>query len=271
MSVEKKKEVILIYTPQDKDLAGKFKWEIFGGNVPIKLREYVVEGREELITNGRNFVERFFNEALGLRVRDSEEAGGGNESMAFTPTWFTQSSPSVDKRSLAECYVYVKTFNIQAFPAVIVDGQVVAEGKIPSIDELMQKLGLPLQKPETGAQPLKVEERGEALEAKSEPIYVQIKPEEQEAKPSPEPQPTAPLQEGETMVVKIKDSGSVEALDDETRSRILEVLNRTRFIGPSECTSCLYFIESDSRCALLHVNIVDPKRPVCRSVAATQS
>lgn len=268
-------KIILIYTPKNKDLVNKFEEDLirnFGDKVPLKLWKYAVENKEELLLIGQDFAERFFNETLGLRVQERNFEGDLEKNMAtlesnlaFTPTGL--SSPNInDKRVLAECYVYVKMFKIENFPAVIVDDVLIAEGRIPSIEELSLKLGVSIlpQRPQKISEVrLEAESKQEAVKMESEePLYVHIKHEDSETQPTlaqPHSMPT------ETLGKKAQPVG-LEVLEDETKRRIAEILNRTKFRGPDECTSCLYFIEGESRCALLHMGISDPKRPLCRIV-----
>lgn len=256
-------EIVLICTPQDGDVAERFGEDLLkiGVGASMRLKKYVVTDREKLMSAGAELAAKFFNEALGLRVRglgdtqkDSDMGLGG----AFSEL------SSFDQRMLAECYVYLKAYNISRFPAVIINGQLFAEGKMPSPEEVAAKFGLTQKKPETVVvreEPARIVEE---QEEKAEPIYVRIKPEPEEVRPEPQKPEPVPLAE-EQIRVKIIDEPS-QTLDEETRRRIVEILNRTKFRGPEECTSCLYFIADESRCAFLHVSVIDPKRPLCRSV-----
>lgn len=258
-------EIILIYTPKDKESIDKFEEEVtknFGKKVSIRLKKYTIASKDSLFSIGQNLAERFFNEALGIRAQEFEE-GESYPASPSTPSFFM----FTNERMLAECYVYAKMFKIENFPAVIVDDTLIAEGRIPSLEELSLRLEAytALQKPQAeGEALLKAKVEQEIPRVEAEPLRVYIKPEGSESPQMPaQPKPTPKKAAFEE--IKVQSTGlGLEGFDEETKRRIAEILNRTKFRGPDECTLCLYFIESENRCALLHVGISDPKRPICR-------
>ncbi|HLH45316.1 MAG TPA: hypothetical protein VKV31_00935 [bacterium] len=266
-------EITLLFESKDKVEVERFKRNLLEQISPqmgIRFLELSFDKKEDLSTRGRELAEKFFNAAVGLGAIMASESQEHQESsgLAFTPEWFSSTSKTLDERTLAECYVYAKTFGLNDFPAVLANKIVVTAGRLPSIEEVASQLKItaPPKEPltqsvsqETKNIPVPPQEMDaqNPVQIQQEPLYVHLAQEQTE--------PTALNSdisgEQETAVAS---SGPSITLDEQTKARIVEVLKRTGFRGPGECTDCLYFIENESRCALLHISISDVKKPVCR-------
>ncbi|MEM0120581.1 MAG: hypothetical protein QW688_03960 [Thermoprotei archaeon] len=256
-------EIIIIYEAKDKNVVETFKKDLvekMGSRTTIKLSELSFGKKEDVLTEGRDLAERYFNATVGLNYLatfEKQEASG----LAFTPEWFiTSSGKKVDERSLAECYVYSKIYELNDFPAVIANNTVVATGKLPSIDEVASKIidtenmePPTLSGGEKGGIKVLIKEEQEAIQNQAEPLRVHLAQEQ-------------PVTAGMNTTVEeqLPNSKTENSIEQTTKTRITEILKRTGFRGPEECTECLYFIDSENRCGLLHITIFDVKRPVCR-------
>ncbi len=216
----------------------------------IELIDLMFENKEEMLNKGRLLAELFFNTVVGLT----------------TPNLMTQDQSfgifAEDNRRLAESYVYVKMYGISDFPAIIVNNTVATVGKLPDIT-LVSSIISPktlTEQPKDTLQP-QVERQvyGQPVTPTEpeKPIRVLIQEETRN-----ELNPIQAVQNPRlTERVEVQPVGAI--LDEQTKKNIVEILKRTSFRGPSECTNCLYYIESERRCALLHLNIRDPKAPLC--------
>jgi len=269
-------DITLIYASSDKSAAEKFKEDVsrnLGNQISFRFTEYVVKHkktkpmeyslggltfRDEVVANkgdilnaGRELAELFFNDAIGLRIQAFSEKG---ESQTSGPA--SVSNYFDDDRSLAEFYVLAKMFGINSLPAVVINGNVLVQGRMPTVEEVASKLNVtiePADKKLYKEHATVIEEEQKTTEPSSETLYVHI-----------EEEPKIKSEETTIVVDADKSKGGLEGLDEESRTRVLEILSRTRFRGPDECSSCFYYIENESRCALLHVAISDPKHPLCR-------
>jgi hypothetical protein len=267
-------EVTILFESKDKVEVERFKknlLEQISPHIGIRFVELDFDKKEDLSTRGRELAEKFFNAAVGLGAIMTSEGQEHQESsgLAFTPEWFSSSSKVSDERTLAECYVYAKTFGLNDFPAVLADKMVIATGRLPSVEEVASqfKITVPLIK-----EPLT---QSISQETENMPVVTQEMDAQGLTQIQPEPLRVHLAQEqAEAVDLDSQISGKQQAaaasgatditLDEQTKARIVEVLKRTGFRGPEECTGCLYFIENENRCALLHISISDVKKPVCR-------
>jgi len=267
-------EVTILFESKDKVEVERFKrnlLEQISPHMGIRFLELCFDKREDLLTKGRELAEKFFNAAVGLGAIIASESQEHQESsgLAFTPEWFSSSSKTSDERTLAECYVYAKTFGLNDFPAVLTNKIVVAAGRLPSLEEVASQLKIPVPSPK---EPLTQSIR---QERENIPVVPKEMGTQSLTQIQPEPLHVHLAQEQtETTILNSDISGERQTavasstpdimLDEQTKARIVEVLKRTGFRGPEECTGCLYFIENENRCALLHIAISDVKKPICR-------
>jgi len=266
-------EVTILFESKDKVEVERFKknlLEQISPHIGIRFVELDFDKKEDLSTRGRELAEKFFNAAVGLGAIMTSEGQEHQESsgLAFTPEWFSSSSKASDERTLAECYVYAKTFGLNDFPAVLADKMVIATGRLPSVEEVASqfKITVPLIK-----EPLT---QSISQETENMPVVTQEMDAQGLTQIQPEPLRVHLAQEqAEAVHLDLWKWEAASSCSKRRHGYHSGRANKSTYSGSVKENWLSWtrrvhrlsiLIENENRCALLHIAISDVKKPVCR-------